>query len=158
MYTVIEALKTFLLNIKEVVPISVKSSIKFVKKGIKVPCKMSPSVGVLHHASDWVLLADLNSNYSFAVYTSFIQQRPDITNFSNSLRKVILIELTCPCEENMKSWHGTKMLGDTAVHLLYAVLKCWVSLINLSGTLLKNQANLLWNALFVSGWPETLKS
>ena len=27
----------------------------------------------------------------------------------NGLRKVILIELTCPCEENMESWHSTKI-------------------------------------------------
>ena len=39
-----EALKTFILNIKEAVPISAKSSIKFVKKGTKVPCVK----GLLH--------------------------------------------------------------------------------------------------------------
>ena len=27
----------------------------------------------------------------------------------HALRKVILIELTCPCEENMESWHSTKI-------------------------------------------------
>ena len=106
---VIEALKTFILNIKEIVPISAKSSTKFVKKATKVPCKWSPPVGILHHASDWVLLADLNSNYCFLVHIAFTQLRPDIMVFSNSLRKVILIELTCPCEENMESWHGTKI-------------------------------------------------
>ena len=35
--------------------------------------------------------------------------RPDITIFSNSLRKVILIELTRHCKENMESWHGTEI-------------------------------------------------
>ena len=75
------------------VPISAKSSIKFVKKGAKVPCKRSPPVGIFHHASDWVLLADLNSNYCFPVHIAFIQPRPDITIFSNYLRKIILIEL-----------------------------------------------------------------
>ena len=49
---VIEALKTFISNIKEAVPISVKSSIKFLKKEAKVPRKRSPPVGILHHASD----------------------------------------------------------------------------------------------------------
>ena len=91
---VIEAPKTLILNIKETVPISAKSSIKVVKKGTKVPCKRSPPVGILHHASDWVLLADLNSNYCFPVHIAFTQLRPDITIFLNSLRKVILIELT----------------------------------------------------------------
>ena len=81
----------------------------FVKKGAKVPCKRTPPVGILHYASDWFLLEDLNSNYCFPVYTAFTQLRPDITIFSNSLRKIILIELTCPCEENMQSWHSTKI-------------------------------------------------
>ena len=36
--------------------------------------------------------------------------RPDITIFPNVLRKVILlIEVTCPCEENMESRHSTKI-------------------------------------------------
>ena len=39
---VIEALKTFILNIREAVSISAKSSIKFAKKETKVPCKRSP--------------------------------------------------------------------------------------------------------------------
>ena len=49
------------------------------------------------------------SRYIIAVHTAFTQLRPDITIFSNSLRKVILIELTYPCEENMESWHNTKI-------------------------------------------------
>ena len=106
---VIEVLKTFILNIKDTVPISPNSSIKFVRKGTKVPRKSTPPVGILHHASDWILLANLNKTYCFPVHIAFTQLRPDITIFSNSLRKVILIELTCPCEENMESWHGTKI-------------------------------------------------
>ena len=109
LHQVMEALQTFISNIKEAVPISAKSSIMFVKKGAKVPCKRTPPVGILHYASDWVLLADLNSNYCFPVHIAFTQLRPDITIFSNSLRKVILIELICPCEENMQSWHSTKI-------------------------------------------------
>ena len=103
---VIAALKTFISNMKETVPISAKTSIKFVKKR---PRKRSPPVGILHHGSDWVLIADLNSNYCFSVHIAFTLLRPDITIFSNNLRKVILIELTCPCEENMESWHSTKI-------------------------------------------------
>ena len=29
--------------------------------------------------------------------------------FTNSTKKVILIELTCPCEENMGKWHDKKL-------------------------------------------------
>ena len=109
LHQVIEALQTFISNIKEAVPISAKSSIMFVKKGAEVPRKRTPPVGILHYASDWVLLADLNSNCCFPVHIAFTQLRPDITIFSNSLRKVILTELTWPCEENMQSWHSTKI-------------------------------------------------
>ena len=33
----------------------------------------------------------------------------DITIYSNSAKKVLLIELTCPCEENMEKWHDHKI-------------------------------------------------
>ena len=79
------------------------------RKGTKVPRKRTPAVGILHHASDWILLADLKKTYCFPVHIAFTQLKPDITIFSNSLRKVILIELTCPCEENMESCHGNKI-------------------------------------------------
>ena len=93
---VIEVLQTCILNIKDTVPISPKSSIKFARKRTKVPHKRTPPVSVLHNAHYWVLLADLNKTYCFPVHIAFTQRRPDITIFANSLRKVILIELTCP--------------------------------------------------------------
>ena len=46
LHQVIEALQTSISNIK----------------GAKVPRKWTPPVGILHYASDRVLLADLNSN------------------------------------------------------------------------------------------------
>ena len=60
---------------EETVPISAKTSIKFVKKAVKVSHKRSPPVGILYHASDWVLIADLNSNYCFPVHIAFTQLR-----------------------------------------------------------------------------------
>ena len=48
LHQVIEALQTFISNIKEAVPISAKSSIMFVKKGAKVPRKRILPVGILH--------------------------------------------------------------------------------------------------------------
>ena len=70
--------------------------------------KRTASGGILHHASQRILL-DLNKNCCFPVHIAFTQLRPDITIFSSSLRKAILIELTCPYEENMEFWHGTKI-------------------------------------------------
>ena len=62
LHQVIETLQTFISNIKEAVLFSAKSSIMFVKKGAIMRRKRTPSVGILHYVSDWVLLADLNSN------------------------------------------------------------------------------------------------
>ena len=70
-HEVIEVLKTFILNIKDTVPISPRSSIKFVRKGTKLPRKRTLPVGILRHASDWFLLADLNKTYCFPVHTAF---------------------------------------------------------------------------------------
>ena len=109
LHQVIEVLKTLTSNIKEAVLISAKSSIKFVKKETKVPPKRTPSVGILNHASDCVLLADRNSNICFPFHIVFIQLRPDVTIFSYNLRKIILMELTSPWKENMESGHSTKI-------------------------------------------------
>ena len=70
LHEVTEVLKTFILNIKDTKPISPKSSIKFVSKGTKVPHKRAP-VGILHRASDWILLADLNKIFCFPVHIAF---------------------------------------------------------------------------------------
>ena len=113
-----------------------------------MPCKRSPPVDILHQASDWVLIADFNSNYCYPVHIAFTQLTPAITIFSNNLRKAILIKLTCSCEENMESWHSTKInkylnqqvlkSTNTTVSLFDAVLRNWVAAMLLSRTLLKN--------------------
>ena len=79
------------------------------KKGTKVKIKNSSSSGILHQASCWVLLEDLDGTFSFPPHIAFTELRPDITIFSNKLKRVILIELTCPCEENMEAWHNVKV-------------------------------------------------
>ena len=76
LHKIIESLKSFILNIKQAVPISPKSSIKFVKKGTKVSRKITPPVGILHQASDWVLLLDLDGYYCFPIHIAFTQLRP----------------------------------------------------------------------------------
>ena len=90
MHKVIEAFKTFILNVKVVVPISAKISITFLKKGTKVSRRRIPPVGVLHHLSDWVVLEDLNSNYYLPLHIAFTQLRPDITIFVTSLMLFLL--------------------------------------------------------------------
>ena len=48
LHKIIESLKSFILNIKQTVPISPKSFIKFVKKGTKVPCTRTPPFYIRH--------------------------------------------------------------------------------------------------------------
>ena len=64
---------------------------------------------MLHQASDWVLLEDLDGTFSFQPHITFPELRPDITIFSNKLKRVILIELSGPCEENMEAWYNAKI-------------------------------------------------
>ena len=89
------------------VPNTSSKWINFVKEGTvpKKTKKITP--GILHYASDWILLNDLNKLVvpSFIAVTTL---RPDILIFSVSSKTVVLIELTCPCEENMEEWHKTK--------------------------------------------------
>ena len=82
---------------------------KFVRTGTRLKNKNSSRSGILHQASDWVLLGDLDGTFFFPPHIAFIELRPDITIFSNKLKRVILIELTCPCEENMEAWHNPKV-------------------------------------------------
>ena len=81
--------------------------IKFVKEGSNPKKTKKKKTGILCEASDWVLLNDLGK----LVIPSFIavsSLRPDILIFSPSTKRVVLIELTCPCEENMEDWHKSK--------------------------------------------------
>ena len=55
-----------------------------------------------------VLLGDLDDTFSFLPHIAFTKLKPDITIFSNKLKKVIFIELTCPCEQHMEAWHNAK--------------------------------------------------
>ena len=63
----------------------------------------------IRHQSRWVLLGDLYGSFSFPPHKAFTELRPDIIIYSNKQKSVILIELTCPCEENMEAWHNAKV-------------------------------------------------
>ena len=62
-------------------------------------------LGVLHSASDWNLEFDLDGMLVVRVVLAVISS---ILLFSRSTKKVIIIELTCPCEENMSQCHEEK--------------------------------------------------
>ena len=126
---IISNIRSLNKTIKSSVPPSKQPiKIKFVKKETKLknPKNSSPS-GILHQASDWVLLGDLDGTFSFPPHTAFPGLRPYITVFLNKLKRVILIELACPCEENMEAWHKAEVNKYLPLKKCYwkQPLECW---------------------------------
>ena len=66
-----------------------------------LPMRNSSS-SILDTATDWKMQIDFTKEpVPFPVHICVTEQRPDIVLFSDSLKKVILVELTCPAEENI---------------------------------------------------------
>ena len=81
----ISNIRSSMKNIKSSVPTSKQPiEIKFVKKGTRVKNKSSSRSGILHQASDWVLLGNLDGTFSFPRYIAFTELRPNITIFLTS--------------------------------------------------------------------------
>ena len=72
--------------------------------------KRKPQLGLLHKARDFVLNADLERMLQYPEHIASSTCRPDIVLYSNSLKLVVHLELTCPCEENFEVRHREK--GD----------------------------------------------
>ena len=86
-----------------------KPSVSFVKAGatFQTP-KKKINKGLLNFAPDWTMLCDLGEKLVIPSYIVISTLRPDIFIFSKSTKTVIIVELTCPCEENMEEWHKVK--------------------------------------------------
>ena len=85
-------------------------SSSFVKQGAQVhkPRPYSPP-HLLDGASDWALLVDYDSaRIVFPAEICATEERPDITIWSKTKKIVLLIELTCPLEENIQAAHLSK--------------------------------------------------
>ena len=54
-------------------------------------------------------MSDLDSGFIFPGHIAITSLRPDLIVFCNRMKRIIIIELTCPCEENMESWHSIKL-------------------------------------------------
>ena len=83
-------------------------TIAFVKSGSTKPHKRTSKGAVKHNllstGNDWKILAGLpGNNFVFPpeIYSS--SERPDILIWSTKLKKVILVELTCPAEEGFQA-------------------------------------------------------
>ena len=65
---------SFIKNTKSTVPTSKQPrKIKFVKKGTRLKNKNSSFSGILHQASDWVVLVDLDGTFSFPPHIAFTE-------------------------------------------------------------------------------------
>ena len=84
------------------------SGISFVKEGQKPKNARKPTVGLLHSAPKWKILYDFQGSPTVPSFLTVTTLRPDIVLYSCSIKAVIIIELTCPCEENMPYWHDKK--------------------------------------------------
>ena len=113
----------FINNRTNVEPVS-ERGIHFVVAGTKGrrQKKLSKLSGLLYWAQDWTLIADLKKRLVFPRHIVDLRPdkelRPDIVIYSDVKKVVIMIELTCPCEENFdkrhkyKLWKYNGLLGD----------------------------------------------
>ena len=78
-----------------------------------LPMKNS-SFSILETATDWKMQIDFTKEpIPFPVHICVTEQRPDIVIYSDNLKKVILIELTCPAEENIEDARLRKYIKYT---------------------------------------------
>ncbi|XP_057310604.1 uncharacterized protein LOC130648569 [Hydractinia symbiolongicarpus] len=103
----VETLKKFIFELPSEPPKNCQK-ITFLRAGSKAHTKSKVS-GILHLAKDWKIVADTHSNYVFPSHIAISELKPDLVLYSNDLKRVIIVELTCPCEENMNAWHSTKV-------------------------------------------------
>ena len=86
-------------------------SIKFVPPGHRQPkTKRRQRLGLLHNSSQLQLLVDIPlKSLIFPDYIAISDFRPDLIIISNINKLIILIALTCCCEENIEDWHREKL-------------------------------------------------
>jgi len=82
----------------------------FIRAGEKNPKKKtSPLPSLLQMASDWCITVDLpEMTYHFPAHVAVTAKKPDIVLWSDSLKKIILIELTVPAERGVQKAHAKK--------------------------------------------------
>ena len=103
--------------------------IQFVPEGSKVANKRKiHRRGLLFEATDWKLLADLGKRLVFPAHIHVTSLRPDIVIFSNAEKIIIMVELTCPSEENFQARHEDKLdkYDDLKTSCIASGWKCFL--------------------------------
>ena len=80
------------------------SYIKFVKAGSRLPKTSKKHLRIATKSTK----LDLESVQVIPPVMTISQLRPDLLFYSTTTKTVIGLDLPCPCEENMESWHATK--------------------------------------------------
>ena len=89
-----------------------REKVSFVREGEKPSKKVQANydrIGILDSAVDWTFMVDLNRSLKFPEHICSTLQRPDIVLYSGLTRQVVMIELTCPCEERFLESHERKL-------------------------------------------------
>ena len=82
------------------------------EKVVSLPTKRRGygSMGIMTAAKDWKVLVDLDKQLKFPQEVQVqTTQRPDLIMYSNSIKRIIWWELTCPVEENISKNHDKKL-------------------------------------------------
>ena len=89
-----------------------KPCISFLQEGEAPPRQVSKPQGqkFLAAARDWKMAADLKEALHFPHHIVHTQERPDIVVWSDTVKRVIIVELTVPLEENMEEDFERKKL------------------------------------------------
>lgn len=99
---------------------AVKRNINFIRKGQDIMRKSQVKAGkkkkntrisFLDGTRDWKYLFDYDEKqYIIPVHICISDERPDIFIWSDAMKKIIMIELTCPAEENILQARDRKTL------------------------------------------------
>ena len=80
----------------------------FVNAGGTSSLKSRRSLGILPLVSNWVLLFDLDRQLKFPSHIFSTRLRPDFVIYCDTSKILLIIELTCPCEDNIQYWNLEK--------------------------------------------------
>ena len=90
--------------------------IQFLKEGECPVRKQKNPMKLLNGASDWKVSADPKTSLQFPVHIIQTEKRPDIVAWSDSKKRVLLIEWTVPWEENREEAHERKTNRYETLH------------------------------------------
>ncbi len=88
-----------------------EASTAFIREGERQPTRAALTISsLIGTARDWQLLVDLDKSLVFPPNIAVSSLRPDLVLWSNSCRRVYIIELTVPWEEAIDEAYERKRL------------------------------------------------